>query len=152
MEHINWWNKLPKSEREEIALKHFERSSDLLTDSDIFKAYHNLHFLLEPEKVKELTEEEKIKLRKYDRLTTLLGLTTTLRDFFEMSAFLEEGLFEKQLKLRAKFFQDELILTMNRYYNKDDKKSPKKETKEHLEKRLAEKKERNELQMNQLNL
>ena len=153
MEHTNWWNSLTKSKQEKIAQKHFECSSDFLSDLQILKAYENLK--VKPKKIEEkpkkLTEQEKIQLRKYDRLTTLLGLTTTLRDFFEMSAFLEEGLFKQELKLRATLFEKELIATMIRYYNKDDVKAPKKETKEQLEQRLKEKKERNELQMNQLN-
>ena len=153
MEHTNWWNSLTKAKQEKIAQKHFECSADFLTDLQILKAYENLKVKLKKieEKPKELTEHEKIQLRKYDRLTTLLGLTTTLRDFFEMSAFLEEGLFKQELKLRATLFEKELISTMIRYYNKDDVKAPKKETKEQLEQRLKEKKERNELQMNQLN-
>jgi len=158
-EHIIWWNSLTKARRDKLSQTYFEiEDSYFLAPIQILHIFtkvknHKTVVNVKPEKVevKELTEKEKHQLRKYDRLTTLLGLTTTLRDFFEISRFLGEGLFRHELKQKATIFESELIATMERYYSKDDREKPKKETKEHISKRIEEKKERNELQMNQLN-
>lgn len=158
-EHIIWWNSLTIQRRDKLAQTYFNiESSHFLLDEQILHIWkcvktHVTVVNVKPEKPKpkELTEKEKETLRKYDKLTTLLGLTTSLRDIFEISKFLGDGLFKQELKQKATIFENELIATMERYYSKDDREKPKKETKEQLEKRIEEKKERNELQMNQLN-
>lgn len=153
-EHLFWWNSLSIETRDKLSQTHYDyESSHFLLDEQILYIYEKVKNHKPVVNVKELKakEESEKRMRKYDRLTTLLGLTTTLRDFFEISRFLGEGLFKQGLKQKAKIFEDELIATMERYYAKDDREKPKKETKEQLEKRLEEKKERNELQMNQLN-
>jgi len=158
-EHIIWWNSLTIQRRDKLSQTYFNiENFEFLTEEQLIHIWkcvknHVTVVNVKPEKPKpkELTEKEKEALRKYDRLTTLLGLTTSLRDFFEISRFLGEGLFKQELKQKATIFETELIATMDRYYSKDDREKPKKETKEQLEKRIEEKKERNELQMNQLN-
>jgi len=157
--HETWWNSLTHARKTKLAMTYFNfEDYGFLKDEEIQHIFtkvknHKTVVNVKPEKVevKELSEKEKEKIRKYDRLTTLLGLTTTLRDFFEISRFLGEGLFKQELKQKATIFETELIATMERYYSKDDREKPKKETKEQIAKRIEEKKERNELQMNQLN-